>query len=141
MEPQAVEVFLGAQARKLREDLATIRSDHLREYDLTDVTVQVIFNETRSALKPPTRVPGSIERIGSNRGQGRAGKGTRSLRIHGAATNIRQDGQDYTLRCISKSVRDRSGTPPLVAPGEIDVLDHSPKRSGASIWHTNKRDL
>jgi hypothetical protein len=33
------EMSLDPQARKLREDIATIRSDYLRDYDLTHVMV------------------------------------------------------------------------------------------------------
>jgi hypothetical protein len=52
-ELQTVEVSLDAQARRLQEDLAKIRSEHLRDYDFTHVTLQTTFNETRSALKQP----------------------------------------------------------------------------------------
>jgi hypothetical protein len=39
VELQAVEVSLDTQARKLQEDLATIRSDHLRDYNLIHIKV------------------------------------------------------------------------------------------------------
>jgi hypothetical protein len=51
VELQAVEVSLKAQARKLQEDLATTRSDHLRHYNLTHIKVQATINETRSEIE------------------------------------------------------------------------------------------
>jgi predicted component of type VI protein secretion system len=46
VELQAVEVFLNTQARKLEEDLATIRSSHPRNYNFTHIKVQRPTNET-----------------------------------------------------------------------------------------------
>jgi hypothetical protein len=51
MELQAVEVFLNTQARTLQEDLATIRFDHLRDYNLTHIKVQATINETHSEIE------------------------------------------------------------------------------------------
>jgi hypothetical protein len=50
-----------------------------------------------------------------------------SLLKHNTATSIRRN---YILGCVLTPVRDRSGTQPLVSPGEIDVLDHNPERPG-----------
>jgi hypothetical protein len=55
VELQEVEVSLSAQERKLQDDLATIRSDHLRDYDLTHVMIQATFNGTRSAIEATKR--------------------------------------------------------------------------------------
>jgi hypothetical protein len=43
VELQAAEVSLGAQARKPQEDLATIRSNHLRHYNLIHIKVQATW--------------------------------------------------------------------------------------------------
>jgi hypothetical protein len=51
VELQTVEVSPNKQTRKLRKDLAAIRSDYLRDYDLTYVMVQATFNKTRSAIE------------------------------------------------------------------------------------------
>jgi hypothetical protein len=40
VELQAEEVSLYAKERKLQKDLANIRSDYLRDYNLTHVKVQ-----------------------------------------------------------------------------------------------------
>jgi hypothetical protein len=42
---------LDVQARKLQEDQATVRSDHLRDYNLTHIKVQATINETRSEIE------------------------------------------------------------------------------------------
>jgi hypothetical protein len=46
---------LDAQARKLQEDLATVRSDYLRDYNLTHIKVQATINETRSEIEATKR--------------------------------------------------------------------------------------
>jgi hypothetical protein len=46
---------LDAQTRKLWEDLVSITSDYLRDYDLTHVTVQATFNGTHSAIEATKR--------------------------------------------------------------------------------------
>jgi hypothetical protein len=51
MELQAVEMSLDLQERKLQDNLATIRSDHLREYNLTHIKVQATINETHSEIE------------------------------------------------------------------------------------------
>jgi hypothetical protein len=48
VELQAVEEFIDAQAWKLQEHLQTISSDHLREYNLTDIKAQATINGSRS---------------------------------------------------------------------------------------------
>jgi ABC-type Zn2+ transport system substrate-binding protein/surface adhesin len=51
VELQTVKVSLDAQARELQEDLATIRSDHLRDYDLTHIKLQAAISESRSEIE------------------------------------------------------------------------------------------
>jgi hypothetical protein len=51
VELQTVEISLNAQARKLQEGLETIRSDHLREYDLTHLKVQATRKETHAEIE------------------------------------------------------------------------------------------
>jgi hypothetical protein len=51
VELQTVGVSLGAQARKLQEDLATIRSNHLSDYDLTHIKVQAAINKIHSEIE------------------------------------------------------------------------------------------
>jgi hypothetical protein len=48
---QTVEVSLDAQARKFQEDLATIKSNHLKDYDLTNTTVHTTIEQTRLAIE------------------------------------------------------------------------------------------
>jgi hypothetical protein len=48
VELQAVQVSHEAQAKKLQEDIATIRSDHLKDSNLTHIKVQATINETHS---------------------------------------------------------------------------------------------
>jgi hypothetical protein len=55
MKLQAVELSLDTQARKLQENLANIRSDHLRAYNITHIKVQAIINETRSEIEATKR--------------------------------------------------------------------------------------
>jgi hypothetical protein len=55
VEFQAVGVFLDAQARKLQEDPAKIRFDHLRDYDLSHVALRATIKETRSAIEATKR--------------------------------------------------------------------------------------
>jgi hypothetical protein len=50
-ELQTVEESLDACARKLQEDLAKIRTEQLRDYDYTHVTLQETFNKTCSAIE------------------------------------------------------------------------------------------
>lgn len=67
----------------------------------------------------------------------RAGKWTRSLHKHGKATNI----QWYCiLGYVLVPVRDHKEIQPLVAPGKIDLLDHSLERPGHqhAVWHCEK---
>jgi hypothetical protein len=75
LELQRIEVSLDAQARKLQEDLATIRSDHLRDYDLTHIKVQATINETLAEIDAtrrelPTRLEGVVTKAERVRGQG-----------------------------------------------------------------------
>lgn len=51
MDLQAVEVSLDVQVGKLQEDLATIRSDHLRDYSFTHIKAQATINETHSEIE------------------------------------------------------------------------------------------
>jgi hypothetical protein len=55
VEIHTEEMSLDAQTRKLWEDLATIRSDYLRDYDKTNVTIHATINKTRSATEAKKR--------------------------------------------------------------------------------------
>jgi hypothetical protein len=55
VELQAAEVSLDTQARKLQVDLATIRSDHLKDYNLTHIKVQATIDECLSEIEATKR--------------------------------------------------------------------------------------
>jgi hypothetical protein len=100
---QTVEVSLDAQARKFREDSATIRSDHLKDYDLTNTTVHATIEETRSAIEAAKCEFQARLELVEVKTEG--GKRTRSVRNHGTATCIRKE---YILVHVPMPVRDRS---------------------------------
>jgi hypothetical protein len=51
VELWTVEVSLDTQARKLQKDLATIRYNHLRDYNLTHIKAQAMRNKTCSEIE------------------------------------------------------------------------------------------
>jgi hypothetical protein len=138
VELRTVEVSLNPQARKFQKDLAIIRSHHLRDFNLNHIKVQEIIKETHLEIEATTCEFQAGLEVAEARAE--LGKGTRNLRKCGAATKILRV---YILGYVPTSVGDRSGTPQLVATGEIDLLDHNSQRPGRrrTVQHSKKRDL